>query len=106
MKFLRNSVFFILVLVVLTGCARIKTRRELSKWNKKGLFLASKGNYTGAVECYDKAIELDPSFYPAWCNKGLALYYLNKNDEAIKCLDQAIEKIPNVPKPGIIKGWS
>ena len=37
------------------------------------------GEYVEAVQAYDKAIELNPSFAVAWYNKGRALKKQNHN---------------------------
>jgi len=64
-------------------------------WRNKGGALYFLGKYDEAIECYDKAIEIDPNNPVVWNNKGLALYHLDKHEEAIKCYDKAIEIDPN-----------
>jgi len=39
----------------------------------KGNELLDTGDYKGAIQCYKKALELDPKYAPAWNNKGNAL---------------------------------
>ena len=43
-----------------------------------------------AIECYDKAIRLDPEDYDTWLNKGNSLVKLERYEEAIECYDKAI----------------
>ena len=64
---------------------------ELSavKWFSKGFALYELGRYEEAIECYDKAIELDPDYADAWKHKGDALYELGRYEEAIECYDKA-----------------
>ena len=50
--------------------------------------------YTLAIDCYDKAIELDPEDAYAWNNKGNTLNDLGRYEEALTCLDKAIELDP------------
>ncbi len=64
-------------------------------WRNKGGALYSLGKYDAAIECYDKAIEIDPNDADVWNNKGLALNSLGKYDEAITSYDKAIEIDPN-----------
>lgn len=61
------------------------------EWNEKGMALSSTRRYKEAIECYDKAIEIDPDDEWAWHNKGLALSDLGIYDEAIQCYNKAID---------------
>ncbi len=54
-----------------------------------------------ALDCFDKAIQLDPKCADAWYNKGMALYALNDGSESIEyyeetvyCFDQALKLQP------------
>ena len=64
-------------------------------WRNKGGALYSLGKYDEAIECYDKAIKIDPDNSVVWNNKGLALNSLGKYDEAIECYDKAIKIDPD-----------
>jgi curved DNA-binding protein CbpA len=64
-------------------------------WRNKGGALYALGKYDEAIECYDKAIEIDPGSPVVWNNKGLALNSLGKYDEAIASYDKAIEIDPD-----------
>jgi len=48
-------------------------------------------NYSTAVNCYEKAIELDPMHDNAWNNKGSSLHRLGRYEKALSCFDKAIE---------------
>ena len=63
-------------------------------WRNKGGTLYFQGKYDEAIECYDKAIEIDPDSSVVWNNKGLALNALGKYEEAIACYDRVIEIDP------------
>jgi len=58
-------------------------------WSNKGSQLYDKGSYESAIMCFDKAIELDPSFVLPWVNKGFCLKSLGMYDEALKAFDNA-----------------
>lgn len=54
-----------------------------------------------ALECFEKATQLDPICADAWYNKGMALYALNDGSESIEyyketvyCFDQALKLQP------------
>src|SRR5690348_194625 len=53
-----------------------------------------KKEYDEAIECYDKALEIDPKDADALNNKGLALNKLGKYKEAIEYYDKASEIDP------------
>ena len=50
--------------------------------------------YEEAIECYEKALEIDPNDGNAWFFKGLALENFEKYDEAIACYERALEIDP------------
>ena len=50
-----------------------------------------KGEYSKAIEYYDKALAIDSKNVDAWINKGSAFDGLGKYDEAIRCVDKALE---------------
>ena len=47
-----------------------------------------------AIDCYDKAIKLDPKDDIAWYNKGCSSHNLGRYEEALTCYDKAIELDP------------
>jgi tetratricopeptide (TPR) repeat protein len=50
-----------------------------------------KGEYSKAIESYDKALEINKKDVNAWNNKGSALGNLGRYDEAIECYDKVLE---------------
>jgi tetratricopeptide (TPR) repeat protein len=54
-------------------------------WFNKGYALIQLEKYEEAIECYDKAIKIEPNDALAWDTKGIALVNLGKNNEAIEC---------------------
>ena len=60
----------------------------------KGTELYYKGEYSNALEWYEKAILTDPMNAEAWYNKGLALANVGKIEESILCFDKVIEINP------------
>lgn len=68
-----------------------RDRIEFSEKAKLALDYFARGEYVEAIECYDRAIELEPGDAGAHNNKGVALVRLGQYEEAIKCFDRAIE---------------
>jgi len=61
-------------------------------WNNRGVTLQTQGDYAGAINAFDHAIQLEPTNSIAFLNKG-AVYalYLKDYDESMRAYDQAIE---------------
>ena len=55
----------------------------------------NQNKYEEAIECYDKAIQINPNYSEAFNNKGLALGDLNKYEEALKTANLALFIWPN-----------
>ncbi len=64
-------------------------------WVNKGDALVGSSMYAEAIQCYDKALELNQRFQEVWNNKGLALARTGRYAEAIKCYDKALELKPD-----------
>ena len=45
---------------------------KASKWNSKGLTFHDNGEFEKAIECFEKAIEIDLNYDSAWYNMGLS----------------------------------
>ena len=52
------------------------------------------GNYTQAIQYYDKALAMDPSDKTALNSKGFALYYLGDYTQTIQYFDKAFTMDP------------
>lgn len=65
------------------------------QWYHKGAALdKASRSFAEAVECYDKALEIDPEYVEAWYGKGDALYVL------ARCIEHA----PKVD-PKYVEAW-
>lgn len=64
-------------------------------YNNKCLSLINLNRFDEAIECYDKALKINPNNVKAWNNKAFALHNLNRLDEAIECYDKSLEIDPN-----------
>jgi len=72
--------------------------KKASDWWQEGYLWYEKKDYQKAIECYDKAIEIDPDLAPAYLFKGLMLSALGKYQKAIECFDEAIEHFDKIIK--------
>lgn len=69
------------------------------QWYHKGVALdKASRSFAEAVECYDKALEIDPEYVEAWYSKGDALYVL------ARCIDRAREIDPKYSEAWTGKG--
>jgi Flp pilus assembly protein TadD len=64
----------------------------------KGNVLLYSGNYTRAIQYYDKALAIDPNNTAALNGKGFALAELGKYNEGLVFIDKALALDPNDAK--------
>ncbi len=74
------------------------------EWGSKGSSFLHNESYELALMCFDKAIELDPSYPSAWYDKGFTLKTMGKYDEALNAFDQAIKINPLFKEAWLQKG--
>jgi tetratricopeptide (TPR) repeat protein len=55
-------------------------------------------HYPEALEAYERILEKDKNFAPAWVNGGATLYLLGDLDQALRYLKQAVSLAPTMPK--------
>jgi len=63
---------------------------DAKAWLFKGIVYEKQEDYSKAIECYDKAIDLKPKYERAYNYKGNSLFGLGKHKEAIEYYDKAI----------------
>ena len=51
--------------------------------------------YEEAIECFDKAIKLEPNYATGYHNKGISLEKLKRDKEAKECFNKANELKPD-----------
>jgi len=79
---------------------------ETEEWNNKGVSLNNLGRYAEAINCCDKALEINPQDADALVNKGFSLERLGRFEQAIKCLNEALKINPQHEKAWSNKGVS
>ena len=89
--------------VVISGCSAViqarqdSPRRLAAAYNNRGFAHKFKGDFDRALEDYDQAILLNPSYANAYNNRGVIYRLKGENDRAIADYDQAIWLDSNVP---------
>jgi tetratricopeptide (TPR) repeat protein len=66
-------------------------------YNNRGIAKHDLKDFAGALQDYNKCIELDPSFYKAYYNKGILESTLNNYQASIKLFDKALSVNKNFP---------
>ena len=70
--------------------------RSAKKYNRQGNVKFKQGDYVGAIEDYDKAIQLKPDYAEAYNNRGLMKHELGEHGAALSDLNNAIQLKPNL----------
>ena len=71
-----------------------RTSEGSEAWNARGIQLRNQGKLEEAVECYGKAIRIDPRSAAIHNNLGLALRDLHRLDDAMAAYQRALELMP------------
>jgi len=105
---IREVKFFSILVLLALLCEPAFGQTIAAEWYMKGMDLYSQGNYAGAIQAYDKAIEIDPQYADAWAYKSNALRQLGQAAEA-EHADAAYAKIVDAPgykRPLTALDWS
>lgn len=70
-------------------------------WSNKGISLVALKRYEKALNCYDKALQIDPQSPVVWDNKGNALLNLRRYAEALDCYDKALTIVSRIVLAGL-----
>ena len=85
------------------GGSKLVVLKNAVDWYNEGIDLHRSGNYEEAIQCYDRALEIDPKGADVWNNKGVAFKNLGHYDEAIKCYDRALKIDPKYARAWLNK---
>lgn len=73
----------------------LKAKESATVWYNKGRALAELGKFREALECLDRALELDRNDPEIWINRGAMFAQLERYDEELDAYDHALELNPN-----------
>jgi tetratricopeptide (TPR) repeat protein len=65
-----------------------------NSWNNKGTSLFNLGRFEEAIECFNKALDIDSNHAILWSNKGQSLHKLGRYSEAVECYDKSLSLDP------------
>jgi tetratricopeptide (TPR) repeat protein len=68
-----------------------------SDWLERGRSLMAVGDFHGAIEALNRAIEIEPEKARAYANRGVANFRLGDFEQAVKDFDSALEIDPGRP---------
>lgn len=83
---------------------KLSPSMPIAQYNK-GVILAETGDYTSALQAFNKAIELKPDFGEAYYNRGYVYLYLGNKDAAFADLSRA-GQLGIVPSYNLLKRMS
>ena len=76
---------------------------EAWEWNNKAVSLEALKRYDEAIQCYEKALEIDPRCSDFWKGKGRVLGNVRRYEEATACYSKALEIDPRDAKTWAVK---
>ena len=89
-----KKIFLLLIFPILTNITWGQQKQEAEKLVDEGVAFHDKGDYEGAIDKYDKALDLDKDNLLALAEKSFSLTSLKKYEDAIVLCKKAIEKHP------------
>jgi tetratricopeptide (TPR) repeat protein len=81
----------------------LEDEQDPNVWNRKGNALLELERFDEALECYRRAIEMEPENDVYWTNMGVALLELERFDEALEAFNRALMINPKNEDAGILR---
>ena len=91
----RIMVALALILAVGVETPRADAKSDAKSQVKFGIEVARRGLWTEALYRWQRAIELDPTYAPAWNNLGIGFEHEGRFDEAREAYETALDLDPN-----------
>ncbi len=92
-----RKVVFALALVLVFGVSALRAdaRSDAKAQVEFGVTVAQRGLWQEAIYRWRRAIEMDPSYAPAWNNLGIAFEHEGRFDEAREAYETALDLDPD-----------
>jgi lipoprotein NlpI len=81
------------------------TSKEAEMYYKQAMSFLEQGKTKKALEFFDKSLEMDNQYLPAWNDKGVALLELEEYHQALDCFQRVIILDPTSNMPLYNKGY-
>lgn len=109
MKSLSRSILLASTLVVTAlvsyGAQEVANRNEeILRHNNLGVALMEQQNFKEAADEFQKILQLNAQFVPAYVNLGIAAFNLQNYDEALQWLERALQLDPNQIHAHFVRG--
>src|SRR5689334_7374577 len=85
---------FILMLSLMCSIVYAQQKEQAEKLVDEGVAYNDKGDYDGAINKFNKALELDKDNLAALTEKAYTLMNQEKYDDAVACCKKAVEAHP------------
>lgn len=66
------------------------SKKEAELFHKQAMSFLRQGETQKAMEFFDKALDFDDKYFPAWNNKGIILLELKEYQGALECFERVI----------------
>lgn len=84
-----------LILTVVGATPRAQDRSDARAQVEFGIEVAQRGLWREAIFRWERAIDLDPTYAPAWNNLGIAFEHEGRLDEAREAYETALDLDPD-----------
>jgi tetratricopeptide (TPR) repeat protein len=64
---------------------------QAKTWYEKGVVWRELQRYSESIFCYNKAVQLEPTFADAWYQRGYAFFKLKRYAEAMVCFNKTLQ---------------
>jgi tetratricopeptide (TPR) repeat protein len=79
-----------MIYTVVVNIYALSVSSKNSDWIENGISFFNAGKYNEAIQCYDKALAIDPYYIHALNNKGYVLRSVGEYKEAMEYFDKAL----------------
>jgi len=80
--------------------------KDASFWSDKGTRLLQLEQYSQALVCFEKALDVDPDSEAHWENTAMCLGSMSRHEEALSCIESALGLAPEDSHLICLKGYA